>query len=267
MKDVGQRSGSRGGGNSTKRVRIQFAAKRNVSELVETLRLNWIEKDLRSAERLPTELLDKVTAEDVWNAMEKLRGPDFEHAFGQSTDYDLVADTGERFPPKAVFGVAATEALGFQVLPKHFSGGTGTTCFRVLEHAGFSIVPKGEALQAVVLPASSEDRQWTEGKPRLIAHLRKERASGLAQAKKDCFVRTHGKLRCERCGMDPLEVYGEHGTVCIEVHHHAVHVEDMTETHQTKLEDLQCLCANCHRVVHRLLKLALAEDLSSAAKP
>ena len=58
--------------------------------------------------------------------------------------------------------------------------------------------------------------------------------------------------------MDPVEVYsGAHGVVCIEVHHHLVQVESMTDTHRTKLEDLQCLCANCHRVVHRLLKLEI----------
>src|SRR5215471_9882433 len=50
----------------------------------------------------------------------------------------------------------------------------------------------------------------------VITHLRKERASGLAQAKKDWFVRTHGRLLCERCGMDPIKMYGGlHGAACI----------------------------------------------------
>jgi 5-methylcytosine-specific restriction protein A len=184
-----------------------------------------------------------------------------EHRYGPSTDFDLVTDTGDRFPPKAVFGIAASEALGFDVLPKHFRGGKGTTSFRVLERAGFTIVPKNENAPLIDVLASSEDRQWTEGKPRLIAHLRKERASGLAQAKKDWFVRTHGRLTCERCDMDPVEICGgQHGTACIEVHHHVLRVEDMAEAHQTRLEDLQCLCANCHRVEHRLLKLALGQN-------
>ena len=64
--------------------------------------------------------------------------------------------------------------------------------------------------------------------------------------------------------MDPVEVYGgPHGVACIEVHHHSVQVENMAETHRTKLEDLKCLCANCHRVVHRLLKLEI-ENFSTA---
>jgi hypothetical protein len=165
-----------------------------VSELEEALRINWIDKDLRSAERLPAEVLGKVTAEHVWNAVERLRDPTFKHAFGPSTDFDLVTEAGERFPPKAVFGVAASEALGFKVLPKHFSGGTGTICFKALNEAGYDIVPKNQTVHAIDIPPSTEDRLWTEGKPRLIAHLRKERASGLAQAKKDWFLRTHGRL-------------------------------------------------------------------------
>lgn len=263
MKLVGQ-DNNRKGGNSTKRVRIQFAKQIDVSELEEALRVKWIGVDLRSAERLPAELLGKVSAEHVWNALEKLRAPNFKHAYGPSTDFDLVTDAGERFPPKAVFGIAASEALGFEVLPKHFSGGKETTCFRVLERAGLTIVPKNKDVQLIDVPASLEDRQWTEGKPRLIAHLRKERASGLAQAKKDWFVRIYGRLTCERCGMDPVEIYGGlHGTACIEVHHYSVQVGDMAEAHQTRLEDLQCLCANCHRVEHKLLKLTLEQDLGT----
>jgi 5-methylcytosine-specific restriction protein A len=263
MKLVGQVNG-RKGGNSTKRVRIQFARDIDALGLEEALRIIWIDKDLRSAERLPAELLGKVTAEYIWNAVDKLRDPLLKHAYGPSTDFDLVTDAGERFPPKAVFGIAATEALGFEVLPKHFSGGKGTICFRVLERAGFTIVPKYQYVQPLDVPVSSEDRQWTEGKPRLITHLRKERASGLAEAKKDWFIRTYGHLKCEKCGMDPIEAYGgSHGTACIEVHHQAVQVENMAETHRTKLEDLQCLCANCHRVEHRLLNQKSDEIFSS----
>ena len=264
MKTVGQ-DNDRKGGNSTKRVRIQFATEIAVSVMEEALRISWIDKDLRSAERLPAQLLRKVTAEHIWNAIGKLRDPELKHGYGPSTDFDLVTEADERFaPPKAVFGIAATEALGFAVLPKHFSGGKGTVCFRVLARAGFTIVPKNENVQPIEVPISPEDRQWTEGLPRLIAHLRKERASGLAQAKKDWFLRTYARLTCEKCGMDPVEVYsGLHGTACIEVHHQAVQVENMAEAHQTKLEDLQCLCANCHRVEHRLLKQRSNEILSS----
>ncbi|WP_051000334.1 HNH endonuclease [Bradyrhizobium diazoefficiens] len=264
MKLVGQGAG-RKGGNSTKKIRIQFGADVKLLELESALRTIQVREDVRSAERLPAEIFRVVTAEHVWNAVEKLRQPNFRHPYGPSIDFDLITNEEERFPPKAVFGLAATEALGYEILPRHFSGGLGTPCFRILESAGFTIVAKGEESRPIDVPESPDDRSWTEGKPRLIAHLRRERASGLAQAKKDWFVRTHGKLFCERCGMDPVAIYdGAHGAACIEVHHQAVQVEEMADGHRTRLEDLQCLCANCHRVVHRLLKLALNKQAESA---
>jgi hypothetical protein len=255
MKKVGQ-DDERTGGNSTKKIRIQFSTTVDIPELETVLGLVSFDDDLQ----LLAEELNRVTAEHVWNAIEKLRDPDFKHRFGPSTDFDLVTDTGERFPPKAVFGIAATEALGFEVLPRKFASGNGTPCFRILKKAGFVIIPKSEPIPSVTLPTTPEDREWAEGNTRLVKHLRKERASGLAQAKKESFIRIHGRLTCEKCDMDPNEVYGEpHGEACIEVHHALIQVEHMGEDHRTKLEDLQCLCANCHRVEHRLLKAALAK--------
>jgi hypothetical protein len=106
-------------------------------------------ENIRSLDRLPTEELEKVSAENVWRAVERLMSGYSDHPFGPSTDFDLVVDGSQRLPPKAVFGLAASEALGFQVLPRHFTGGLGTPCFRILEESGFEVVPKGQ-------PASTE---------------------------------------------------------------------------------------------------------------
>lgn len=57
-----------------------------------------------------------MTAEHLFNAVQRLlAGAD--HGFGESTDYDVVLDDGTRLPPKAVFGLAASEALGYDVIP------------------------------------------------------------------------------------------------------------------------------------------------------
>jgi hypothetical protein len=133
-------------------------------------------------ERLPALELRKVTALHIWNAVQKLSAGFKGHPFWESTRYDLVAD--KRLDPKAVFGVAATEALGFDVLPGHFSGDLKSVCFRALRDAGYLIVPKGQAPAFKTLPLSPEDRQWVEGRPALVAHLEKERADGLPAAKK-----------------------------------------------------------------------------------
>ncbi len=250
MKEVG-RASTRPGGNSTKRIRIALEAE--PAGLADLLRVQAVRRDTRSQQRLPAEMLGRVTSEHVWRAAQRLlEGAD--HPFGASTDFDLLADDGVRLPPKAVFGLAATEALGFPVMPLHFTGGLGTPSFRALEAAGFEIVAKDAASRRARLPASEEDRAWAEGRPRLVRHLQKERAAGLSRAKKAAFIREHGRLHCERCGLDPQERFPELGEACIEAHHHVTRVEQMDEDHQTRLEDLQCLCANCHRVVHALLR-------------
>lgn len=207
--------------------------------------------------RLPFEKLRAVTPEHVWNAVQSLLNGESQHPFDDSVDYDLVVDNGKRLPPKAVFGLALSEALGIKALPEHFSGGVGTPCFRILEQAGYTIVPKTPkatpAVEQVVSP--ERDREWSEGSEKVRIHLARERSAGLREAKKAQYRREHdGRLNCERCGMDPVATYGEAGEACIEVHHSRVQVQHMTDGHQTRLEDLQCLCANCHRVVHRLMR-------------
>ena len=65
---------------------------------------------------------------------------------------------------------------------------------------------------------------------------------------------TDNHLFCERCQMDPVKVYGGTlGEACIEVHHKSVAIHQMKAGHKSIMEDLMCLCANCHRVEHRLL--------------
>ena len=90
---------------------------------------------------------------------------------------------------------------------------------------------------------------------RLVTHLRRERATGLVTAKKAAFRQAHGRLKCERCKLDPVEFYkDECAEACIEVHHNNP-LADCDSQGETSLDDLVCLCANCHRIVHRQLRL------------
>lgn len=224
------------------------------------LRQSRTDDSPKKSERLPVADLENVTPEHIWNAIQKLINGYDEHGFGESTDYDLLSENGIRLAPKAVFGVAACEALGFRVLPIHFTGGDDSASFRILREAGYRIVPKDEAQVESSSVISASDQEWSEGKPKLVAHLMKERKRAASQAKKSQFKRIHGKLFCERCSINPVEVYGTIlAESCIEVHHNDVHVIDMTENHITTLISLQCLCANCHRLVHRELREANAE--------
>jgi 5-methylcytosine-specific restriction protein A len=241
------------GGNSTKRIRIATGFRGSSEDLA--IRLGGVaaEGDLRSTERLPADVQRRATPEYIWRAVQQyIQGNVRDDPFGPSTDYDLVADDGRRLPPKAVFGLALSMALdGAPVGPENIS--SGEFCFTLLREAGYQVVRKDEAYES---PESEIyiDREWHEGGVKLKSHLKRERAPGLAKAKKAQYRRTHGRLSCERCGLDPVAHYNaEEAEACIEVHHFATHVSEMAEGHKTTLDDLQCLCANCHRLVHRIL--------------
>jgi len=211
-------------------------------------------KDDRHLYRYPADVLAHATPDFIWIAIQQLSDGTASHTFGPSTDFDLVVND-QRLPPKAVLGVALTLALGEVVEPRNFAGGEGSPCFRILRAAGYTIVSKGEP---VAPPLMAEvEPEWAEGGRRLVAHWRTERAPGLSVAKKAQFKRENGRLFCERCQEDPAAKYGpELGDACIEVHHKAVQVSDMAQGHITSLNDLECLCANCHRVTHKELRLA-----------
>ncbi|RSU55598.1 hypothetical protein DAH55_20165 [Sphingomonas koreensis] len=67
----------------------------------------------------------------------------------------------------------------------------------------------------------------------------------------------YGRLFCERHGLDPVSRFGSDvGEACIEVHHEATAtlLAEMASDHRRWLEELRCLCANCHRETHRELR-------------
>jgi hypothetical protein len=244
------------GGNSTKRLRLRLAEQPPYPDLPGRLGLAVDPGSVGKSGRLPTATLEKITAEHVWDAVQRLGKGFSGHPFGKSTDYDLVTSDGSRLPPKAVFGIAATEALGFPVLPGHFTAGIDSPCFRILEASGFSIqakVPGEETLPTNRrTDDATEDTEFREGDAKVRQHLSRERARGVRQAKIAQFRRlNNGRLFCERCAFEPITRYAtDHADACIEVHHHDVQVQDMPEQHVTTLDQLQCLCANCHRIVH-----------------
>jgi 5-methylcytosine-specific restriction protein A len=242
----------------------------NEPELCALLRV--VEDEL-PLNRLRSSELQKVTTENVNRAVQKLIGGADAPNFAPSRDYDALTDDGLRFAPKKVFGLAIEEALGIEALPEHFSAGWGTICFRRLEEAGLWIVPKHANSQRrptgqrspvekttglLNFIPTDEERAWIEGNPKIVTHLIRERQPGLAKQKRIEFIAEHGRLFCEDCGMDPVHIYGtEAGSACIEIHHHRKHVAEMQPGHLTATADLKCLCANCHRVLHRKLTLGL----------
>ncbi len=93
-------------------------------------------------------------------------------------------------------------------------------------------------------------KDFVEGDKKMAFHFYRERNSKLVRLKKDLFIEEHGQLFCEACKFDFHDAYGERGKDYAEVHHNiALSSSDFMGT--TKLDDLNVLCSNCHRMIHR----------------
>ena len=248
-------------GNSNKRLRFAFAGNPPADRIARIVGRGGIDTTSGWPGKIPASVLNRVGTDHIRRAVQRLVSSSVNHPFGESTDYDVIAEDGSRLPPKAVFGLAATEALGYEILPRHFVGGSGTLCFKAITDAGYRIVRKDKIQPDEVPPdevsPNPDDHTWVEGHPKLVTHLRRERKPGLAAEKKDVFRREHGRLQCECCGLDPAKTYGpDIGDACIEVHH-KLPVANMPPGHETHLDELKCVCANCHRIIHHKLRNAL----------
>ncbi len=258
MRDFGKPPGNQVG-NSTKRLRFEFGP----GKLVQQLKLRRVDD---APNRLSNSDQRQVTPADIHAAVLALAQGGDAPNFANSRDYDLVTPGGLRFPPKKVFGLALERALGIDAVPAHFSAGWSQPSFELLQAAGYVIVPKDEpvagdeadAPERLPLPSEDDDRRWVEGHPRRVAHLRRERAPGLARDKKAAVLAATGKLACEECGFEPAV---KHGPAFLDAGldvHHKVPLADLPLGTETALADLALLCATCHRIEHRKIAFAKA---------
>lgn len=121
----------------------------------------------------------------------------------------------------------------------------------ILEY-GFSTV--GDVMRKLTevdrIGFTEDDEGFPEGKIKLKQHLIRERNPEVIQLAKEHFLQKHGKLFCEVCEFDFQQYYGELGNGYIEGHH-TKPVSEMDDNHETKVEDIALVCANCHRMLHR----------------
>ena len=82
-----------------------------------------------------------ITPRDVLDAITAYSSGAVPHGFHESEKYDLIHD-GNRYPPKAILGLAARRIAGRVLEPGDFSGGEGSPCFNVLRSCGFTIALK-----------------------------------------------------------------------------------------------------------------------------
>ncbi len=89
--------------------------------------------------------------------------------------------------------------------------------------------------------AKCENRKWVK------AHLGRERSRYLAT---QCKVRD--KYCCQVCEMDFATVYGKALGGAFAEAHHKKPLGTLNAKVKTRLEDLITVCANCHRMLHRM---------------
>ena len=139
----------------------------------------------------------------------------------------------------------------------------------------FSADPERLALAAKAIRANLPDlsivdaefeeegiNEASEGKVLTRVHRIRERNRRLVNRKKDAALALTGKLECAACHFDFAAVYGEHGDGFIECHHTTPLAELMPGT-KTRLADLELICPNCHRMIHRRRRWLTIEELRS----
>jgi hypothetical protein len=100
------------------------------------------------------------------------------------------------------------------------------------------------------VPPSESDLTFVEGKTVRRLHLIRERKQSLIRKFKEKSISLDPFLRCEICDFSFYEQYGEIGQGVIEAHH-IIPLSKLNSSVETKLEDLACVCSNCHIMLHR----------------
>jgi predicted HNH restriction endonuclease len=96
----------------------------------------------------------------------------------------------------------------------------------------------------------------TEGGKKVVISVRAERDPALREE----AIRIH-KLNCQVCGFNFQEKYGDQGKNFIEVHHAKPLAEGKFQPSITNPEtDLNVVCSNCHRMLHRKKGITLTID-------
>ncbi|WP_319575497.1 HNH endonuclease [uncultured Desulfobacter sp.] len=98
---------------------------------------------------------------------------------------------------------------------------------------------------------SPDQVEYKEGKEKLQIHLTKERNRYLVKLAKERWAReSQGDILCSICSFSFVEAYGDIGKDFIEAHH-KIPISELNEETIIRVEDLEPLCSNCHRMIHR----------------
>lgn len=99
-----------------------------------------------------------------------------------------------------------------------------------------------------------------EGREVTRLHRSRERSRKLVGDKKAQAMQQHGRLACACCEFDFAAFFGSRGEGFIECHHTRP-VHTLKEGDRTRLEDLELVCSNCHRMIHSSRPWLTVEEL------
>lgn len=131
---------------------------------------------------------------------------------------------------------------------KHFRQGYSLgSLFSISKKQYERIVSLGTCYSDInALDLTSELTPSKEGRQKRVYTTKYERNP----KNRDLAIAIHG-MQCQICGFDFEEMYGFLGAGFIEVHHvKPLHLQD-EESIIDPATDLVCVCANCHRMLHR----------------
>jgi len=129
---------------------------------------------------------------------------------------------------------------------------TRDTAERVSPHFCVRAAAFFEDVARALPHATAEDEQRDvyprcENRKRVASHLHRERSKLLAT---ECKIRDN--YECQVCGFRFEDAYGRLGSEFAEAHHR-VPLSQLRENVRTRIEDLATVCANCHRMLHRMV--------------
>jgi len=122
-------------------------------------------------------------------------------------------------------------------------------------------ITAGSIISKELMPVDSDQKSAQEGKWVLAKHFRRERSPVLRKKKLYEQMTQKGLNYCEACNQDGSDYNCEPEKI-LEVHHTVPLHKNAAEV-ETKLSDLQILCANCHKAVHALGLPSDAQEIFS----
>lgn len=114
---------------------------------------------------------------------------------------------------------------------------------------------------AEVIDTEETNIEEGEGNRVLKMHFECERSSKLTSEFKKRLL-ANGSMRCDVCGINFQEMYGDIGSGFIEAHH-TKPVSLMISNEKTNIKDLKPVCSNCHRMLHRAQPLLTIDELKA----